>query len=74
MHHKPKDHSKWADAKKECKAKYQKGKKGQPKQELKLQDSLKAVLMTNYDFSEGISDSICHDTQKNGWGRFLNGQ
>ena len=39
-------------------------KKGQPKQELKLQDSLKAVLMTNYAFSEDMADSICDDTRK----------
>ena len=65
MPHKPEDHSKWADAKKEREAKYRKGKNGQPKQELKLKDSLKAVLMTNYAFSEDMVDSICHDTQKN---------
>ena len=65
MPHKPEDHNKWADAKKEREAKYRKGKKDHPKQELKLQDSLKAVLMTNYAFSEDMADSICQDTQKN---------
>ena len=65
MPHKPEDHSKWADAKKEREAKYRKGKNRQPKQELKLKDSLKAILMTTCTFSEDIAGSICHDTQKN---------
>ena len=65
MPHKPEDYGKWADTKKEREAKYQKGKNGKPKQELKLKDSLKAVLMTNYSFSGDMAHSICNDTQKN---------
>ena len=64
MPHKPEDHDAWKKAKEEKEAKRRKGKSEKPSQQLKLKDTLKSVLMTNYAFSEEMADSICDDTKK----------
>ena len=64
MPYKPEDHDQWKKAKDKREEKFHKGKKDKPKQQLKLEDSLKSVLMTNYAFSEEMAESICDDTKK----------
>ena len=73
VNHKPEDHDEWkTDKEAKKKRREQKWKQkdpegkssAQPKQQLKLKETMKNVLMTNYAFSEEAADETCNSTKE----------
>ena len=64
MPHKPEDHDEWVKQKQTRKGKKKSPPSTGPSQHLKLKETIKSVLMTNYALSEETAQSIWDDTDE----------